>query len=70
LFPLLWLIVLSQQDYKMFLDYVLASKEKRTSQGLRFFWRILDIKKQGYLTVFTINYFLRVRNKTPSLLQR
>lgn len=49
----------------MFLDFVLASRFKRTYEGLKFFWRFLDIKKQGYLTIFTINYFFRVCATNP-----
>eukprot|EP00698_Gefionella_okellyi_P018529 TRINITY_DN5564_c0_g1_i2.p1 TRINITY_DN5564_c0_g1~~TRINITY_DN5564_c0_g1_i2.p1 ORF type:complete len:304 (-),score=77.91 TRINITY_DN5564_c0_g1_i2:1982-2893(-) len=48
-----------EMDYKMFLDFVLASRFKRTPESMRFFWRFLDIKRQGYLTIFTINYFFR-----------
>jgi serine/threonine-protein phosphatase 2A regulatory subunit B'' len=28
-------------------------------QSLHFFWPIIDIDKKGYLTPFTINFFLR-----------
>lgn len=34
---------------------------KGTPQGLRYFWKILDIHNKGYLTVFSLNYFFRVR---------
>lgn len=49
------------QDYKTYLDFVLAIEYKREPQSLQYFFRLLDINGQGYLTAFTINYFFRVR---------
>lgn len=49
------------QDYKTYLDFVLAMEYKREPQSLQYFFRLLDINGQGYLTAFTINYFFRVR---------
>lgn len=48
-----------EMDYKTFLDFVLAMETKKSPQSLAYFWRLLDIKKQGYLDIFTINYFFR-----------
>ena len=28
-------------------------------QSVEFFWKILDIEKKGYITIFTLNYFFR-----------
>ena len=46
-------------DYKTFLDFVLAMEFKKTPQALHYFWRLLDIKKEGYLDCFTIMFFFR-----------
>lgn len=44
-------------DYKSFLDFVLAMQNRSTQQALRYFWKILDIRHQGYIDGFEINYF-------------
>ena len=46
-------------DYKTFLDFVLAVENKKSPQSLAYFFRLLDIKKCGYLDIFSINYFFR-----------
>ena len=46
-------------DYKTFLDFVLAVENKKSPQSLGYFFRLLDIKKCGYLDIFCINYFFR-----------
>ena len=46
-------------DYKTFLDFVLAMEFKNTPQALVYFWRLLDIKKEGFLDTFTIVFFFR-----------
>uniref|UniRef100_A0A7S2R8D6 Serine/threonine-protein phosphatase 2A regulatory subunit B'' subunit gamma n=1 Tax=Mucochytrium quahogii TaxID=96639 RepID=A0A7S2R8D6_9STRA len=48
-----------EMDYKTFLDFVLAMETKKSAQSLAYFFRLLDIKKSGYLDRFTINYFFR-----------
>lgn len=49
-----------EMDYKGYLNFVLALENRHEPQALRFLFRFLDIKKQGYLDSFTINYFSRV----------
>jgi hypothetical protein len=34
---------------------------KNTPQGVRYFWKLLDLQKNNALTLFTLNYFFRVR---------
>ena len=46
-------------DFKTYLDLVLAFENLTTPQALAYFWRLLDVKKQGYLDTFTINFFFR-----------
>lgn len=48
-----------EMDFKTFIDFVLASRTKHKREGLRYFWRMLDINREGFLTVFTLNYFFR-----------
>eukprot|EP00697_Spironema_sp_BW2_P002782 gnl/Spiro4/13708_TR7304_c0_g1_i1.p1 gnl/Spiro4/13708_TR7304_c0_g1~~gnl/Spiro4/13708_TR7304_c0_g1_i1.p1 ORF type:complete len:496 (+),score=239.27 gnl/Spiro4/13708_TR7304_c0_g1_i1:32-1519(+) len=48
-----------EMDYKTYLDFVLAMENKKTPQALQYFFRVLDIKKQGYLTVFELTFFFR-----------
>lgn len=57
-----------EMDYKTFLDFVLAMRNKHTREGMEYFWRLLDIHRKGYLTVFTLNYFFRaVKQKMVEL---
>jgi serine/threonine-protein phosphatase 2A regulatory subunit B'' len=46
-------------DYKTYLDFVLAMENKKEPQGLQYLFRLLDIRGQGYLDSFTLNYFFR-----------
>ncbi|KAI4468450.1 serine/threonine-protein phosphatase 2a regulatory subunit b'' subunit gamma [Holotrichia oblita] len=48
-----------EMDYKTYLDLVLALENRTEPQALAFLFRILDIKSQGYLDAFTLNYFFR-----------
>eukprot|EP00741_Cyanophora_paradoxa_P004849 tig00000836_g4704.t1 len=48
-----------EMDYKTFLNFVLAMENKKSPQALRYFFRILDVRKLGYLTIFNVNYFFR-----------
>ena len=48
------------QDYKTYLDFVLAMENRREPQALRYLFRILDVQHKGYLNVFALNYFFRV----------
>ncbi|XP_040574043.1 serine/threonine-protein phosphatase 2A regulatory subunit B'' subunit gamma isoform X2 [Lepeophtheirus salmonis] len=49
----------SEMDYKTYIDFVLAFENRKSPQSLRYFFRILDIKQQGYLDHFTLNYFFK-----------
>jgi serine/threonine-protein phosphatase 2A regulatory subunit B'' len=46
-------------DYKVYLDFVLAQEYPKSAAGLAFYFRILDIRQQGYLDAFTLNFFWR-----------
>ncbi|XP_054262985.1 serine/threonine-protein phosphatase 2A regulatory subunit B'' subunit gamma-like isoform X2 [Macrosteles quadrilineatus] len=48
-----------EMDYKTYLDFVLALENRHEPQSLRYLFRILDIKNQGYLDTFSLNYFFR-----------
>lgn len=48
-----------EMDFKTYLDLVLAFENLSTPQALAYFWRLLDVKKQGHLDTFTINFFFR-----------
>ena len=48
-----------EMDYKTFLDFAIAMENKDTPQALQYFFRLLDIRRQGGLDKFTINYFFR-----------
>eukprot|EP00519_Triparma_laevis_P001218 CAMPEP_0182517844 /NCGR_PEP_ID=MMETSP1321-20130603/43044_1 /TAXON_ID=91990 /ORGANISM="Bolidomonas sp., Strain RCC1657" /LENGTH=219 /DNA_ID=CAMNT_0024725625 /DNA_START=342 /DNA_END=998 /DNA_ORIENTATION=- len=47
-----------EMDYKTFLYFVLAMENKKSKEGLRYFWRLLSFGKD-YLDSFAINYFFR-----------
>ena len=49
------------QDYKTYLDFVLAMENRGEPQSLQYFFRLLDIRACGYLDAFTLKYFFRVR---------
>ncbi|UYV68979.1 PPP2R3C, partial [Cordylochernes scorpioides] len=48
-----------EMDYKTYLDFVLALENKKEPQALQYFFRILDIRGQGFLDVFTLHFFFR-----------
>ncbi|VEN46339.1 unnamed protein product [Callosobruchus maculatus] len=48
-----------EMDYKTYLDLVLALENRAEPQALSFLFKILDIKGDGYLDAFTLNYFFR-----------
>lgn len=49
--------VLLRQDYKTYLDFVLAVENKQEPQALSFLFRILDVGGQGRLDKLTVRYF-------------
>jgi len=48
-----------EMDYKTYLDFVLAMENKKEPQSLQYLFRILDVRHEGYLSVFSLNYFFR-----------
>ena len=48
-----------EMDYKTYLDFVLALENRKEPQSLQYYFRILDVRQQGYLDAFTLNYFFR-----------
>jgi Ca2+-binding EF-hand superfamily protein len=46
-----------EMDYKTFLDFVLAMENRSTRQALQYFWKLIDIRHQGFIDGFVINYF-------------
>ena len=48
-----------EMDYKTYLDFVLAMENKKEPQSLQYLFRILDVRHEGYLSVFALNYFFR-----------
>jgi len=52
-----------EMDYKAYLDFVLAMENKRDEVSLQYFFRILDVRGNGYLDAFGINYFFRAIQK-------
>ena len=58
-FPISFLLF-DLQDYKTYLDFVLALENRKEPEALRYLFRILDVQQRGYLNVFSLNYFFRV----------
>jgi len=48
-----------EMDYKTYLDFVLAMENKKEPQSLQYLFRILDVRQEGCLSVFSLNYFFR-----------
>jgi len=48
-----------EMDYKTYLDFVLALENRKEPQSLQYFFRILDIRQQGFIDAFALNYFFR-----------
>jgi len=48
-----------EMDYKTYLDFVLAMEHKKEPQALHYLFRLLDVRHEGALTVFALNYFFR-----------
>ena len=49
----------SEIDYKSYLDFVLATTYKGTSEALAYFIRLLDVQRAGGLVAFDVCYFFR-----------
>ncbi|CAG0924372.1 unnamed protein product, partial [Notodromas monacha] len=57
-----------EMDYKTYLDFVLALENRKEPQALQYFFRILDVGNQGYLTTFSLSYFFRaIQDQLKSL---
>ena len=48
-----------EMDYKTYLDFVLAMENKSDPQSLQYLFRVLDTRSEGYLSVFSLNFFFR-----------
>lgn len=48
-----------EMDFKTYLDVVVAFDNLSSEQSLDFFWRVLDVRKNGRLDSFALNYFFR-----------
>ncbi|DBA01009.1 TPA: hypothetical protein N0F65_006270 [Lagenidium giganteum] len=46
-------------DYKGYIDFTLLMMDKSSLASLRFFWNVLDFRKQGFLDAFSLDFFLR-----------
>jgi serine/threonine-protein phosphatase 2A regulatory subunit B'' len=46
-----------EMDFKCFLDLVIAFRLKDVPEALSYFWKILDVEKNGRLSTYVINYF-------------
>ena len=44
-------------DYKQFLDFTLAMENQKTPQSIRWFWRLLDVHKEGRIDATVIKMF-------------
>lgn len=58
------------QDYKTYLDFVLALENRKEPAALQYIFKLLDMENQGYLNVFSLNYFFRVRAKHTDFTER
>ena len=48
-----------EMDYKTYLDFVLAMENKSDPQSLQYLFRVLDTRHEGYLSVYSLNYYFR-----------
>ena len=48
-----------EMDYKTYLDFVLALENRREPQALAYLFRILDVRHEGSINMFALNYFFR-----------
>ncbi|CDQ64492.1 unnamed protein product [Oncorhynchus mykiss] len=48
-------------DYKTYVDFVLALENRKKPAALQYIFKLLDMGNKGYLNVFALNYFFRVR---------
>ena len=48
-----------EMDYKTYLDFVLVMENKSDPQSLQYLFRVLDTRHEGYLSVYSLNFFFR-----------
>lgn len=48
-----------EMDYKTYLDFVLAMENKKEPQSLQYLFRIMDVRQEAYLSVFSLHFFFR-----------
>merc|ERR1719189_1635212 len=48
-----------EMDYKTYLDFVLAMENKSDPQSIQYLFRVLDTRHEGYLSVYSLNFFFR-----------
>ena len=48
-----------EMDYKTYLDFVLAMENKKEPQSLQYLFKILNVRNEGYLNLFSLNFFFR-----------
>ena len=48
-----------EMDYKTYLEFVLAMENKKEPQSIQYLFRILDVRHEGFLSVYSLNYFFR-----------
>ena len=48
-----------EMDYKTYLDFVIAMENKKEIQSLQYLFRILDVRHEGHLSMFSLNFFFR-----------
>ena len=46
-------------DYKKYIEFVLAIENPSSKPAFDFFWKILDVQNDGFLTPFIIKMFYR-----------
>ena len=47
------------QDYLVFLDLVLALENQETTEGISWLFKIIDVKKDGFLDQSTVAFFVK-----------
>lgn len=47
----------NEMDYKLYLDFSLAMENQKSPQSIRWFWRLLDIRKEGRINATIIKMF-------------
>jgi len=48
-----------EMDYKTYLDFVLAMENKSEPQSLQYLFKVLDTRNEGFLSVYSLNFFFR-----------